>query len=240
MSATLTLQGSLEVGGSCAAACSGAGDRTIRRLSLRCTPGFYQSVVDTPVALVVQTTGLPGAQFVDLDVLDALDAIEFLYARSNAKLVLRIGADEAVLTASGGTYPTAFVGGETLLLTIDAVPVSVVFDVGDQTAPACAARINAACALAGLPTPRATVATSGQLAIRGTLTGTSASVVSGGGTGAVTLGLPAAASANGAGSDVAMLGTFLVEFPTYPDAPRRIQVSGQANLSLVAAGRTSV
>lgn len=238
MPASLNLAGSLEVGGDCAAACSGAGDRTIRRLALRCCPALYQSVVDTPVPLQIITPGLPGAAFVDLDVLDSLAAIEFLYARTNSKFCLRIGAAEAVLTGVGATFPTGFLGGETLLLTIDAVPVTVTFLVGDQTAAACVARINADCALAGLPTPRATVTTSGQIAIRGTQTGTSAVVSVTGGTGAVALGFPGTPSANGAGADVFVYGTLLQEFPSFPDAPTRIQVSGQGSISVVAAGRS--
>ena len=240
MGATLTLQGSLEIGGDCAAACSGAGDRTIRRLALRCSPGFYQSIVDTPVPLVVQTTGLPGAQFVNLDVLDAIPAIEFLYAKCNAPLVLRIGADEAVLTGVAGTFPTLFAGGETLDLTLDGVSVPVVFALTDQTAAQVAARINAVCAYVGLPTPRATVTTGGQVAIRGLVTGATATASIIGSAGAATIGFAGSPVAHGAGADVPFMGTFLTEFPVYPNAPRRIQVSGQASLSIVAAGRTSI
>jgi len=240
MSASLNLQGSLEVGGDCSAACSGSGDRTVRRLSLRCSPGIYQSVVDTPVPLQINTPGLPGASFVDLDVLDALTAIEFLYARTNSKFYLRIGADEALLVGVGGTFPTGFVGGETLLLTIDTVPVTVTFLAGDQTAAQCVARINAACALAGLATPRASLTASLQIQIRGTATGTAAQVSEGGGTGAATLGFPGSPTASGKGADVGVYGTLLQEFPVFPDAPTRIQVSGQGTIAVVAAGRSSV
>lgn len=240
MTAQLTLKGSLTTGGDCPAACGGGGDSTVIKLSSRCSPGFYQSAVSTPVPLVVQTLGLPGVQFVDLDILDSLTAIEFLYVKSNARIVLRIGADEAVLSGTGATFPTGFVGAETLITNIDGISVTTTFLVGDQTAVQVVARINAACALAGLSTPRASVSQStGQILIRGTATGASSFVQVTGGTGATILGFSGTPIAHGAGADVQLNGTFLIEFPVSPDAPTRIQVSGQATVQLEAAGRTN-
>ncbi len=236
----LTLRGSLEVGlDPCCSTGCGAQDRSTKSLQLRCATQSYQSIVETGAPLRIQTPGAVGSEFVDLDVLETLTAIEFLFVKTDAPIELRIGAVAAIVTGSGGTFPTAFAGGETLTLTIDGVAVSVAFLVGDQTAAQVAARINAACALAGLPTPRASVASSGQLAISGVETGSDGAVVVTGGTGAATLGLTGA-SALGSGADVPVWGTFLVEFGNYPNVPSRIQISGIANVSLVAAGRTSV
>lgn len=236
---TLLLRGSLDVGSDCGGGggCGGT-DRTVRALALRC-PGsaYYQSVVATGAPLRVQTVGAIGAQYADLDLLLDFVGIEFLYIKADAPVSLRLNAASAVLAGAGGIFPTGFLGGETLTLTIDGVPVSVVFDVADQTAAAVVARINAACALAGLATPRAAVV-SGQVQITGILTGAAGTVVVTGGTGAATLGL-AGGSATGSGADVPVWGTFLAEFRPYPDAVTRVQVSGQANLTIVAAGRTT-
>lgn len=237
---TLTLRGSLDVGldASCGGGC-GPNDRDTRALGLRCSTSSYQSIVMTGAPLRISTPGAVGASFVDLDVLDPLAAIEFLYAKSDQPMILRIGAAAARVLGVGGVFPTGFVGGESLTFTLDGTAVAVAFLAGDQTAAQVAARINAACALLGLPTPRASVDTSGQLAIEGVLTGAQGSVVVTGGTGAAALGL-AGRSAVGAGADVPIYGSYLSEFPSYPSAPTRVQVSGVGSLSLVAAGRTSV
>lgn len=236
---TLLLRGSLDVGSDCGAGAGcGGTDRTVRALSLRC-PGtaYYQTVVATGAPIRVQTVGVIGAQYVDLDLLLDFVGIEFLYLKSDSPISLRLNAAAAVLLGSGGTFPTGFVGGETLTFTLDGTPVSVAFLAGDQTAAQVAARINAACALVGLATPRASVASSGQVQIAGVLTGAAGTVVITGGTGAATLGL--AGSAVGSGADVPVWGTYLSEFRPYPDAVTRVQVSGQANLTIVAAGRTT-
>jgi len=210
--------------------------------SLRCAPQVFQGSVGTVTPLQIQTAGLPGALFIDLDLLGDLTAIEFLYFRSDAPCVLRIGAAPAILTGVGGIFPTLFVGGETLLITIDGQPIVVTFLVGDQTAAQCVLRINAACALLGLATPRASVNTSGQIAISGVLTGSAAVVEVTGGTGAAQIGFPGTPSASGAGADVPVYGTFLAEFGiagSVPAVPSRIQFSGTAHITVVAAGRTT-
>lgn len=237
MSGTITLKGVLEVGGECVAACGGGSDTDRRTLSLRCPSTFFQGVVLTGIPLRVSTPGVLGASFVDLDLLADFVRVDFLYAKGDQPFVLRLYAASATLTGVGGTFPTLFGGGETLNVTIDGVAVAVVFQAGDQTAAQCAARINAACALAGLATPRAVVLTSGQLQITGVLTGSAGEVEVTSGTGAATLGL--AGSASGTGQDVQVFGTFLAEFDP-ANAPQRVQVSGSVNLSIVAAGRTIV
>ena len=238
----LLLRGSLDVGtdcGGCGVGCGGGGsDRTVRALGLRC-PGsaYYQSVVATAAPLRIQTAGAPGAQFVVLDLLAEFVGVEFLYLKSDAPIVLRLDGAPATVLGVGGIFPTLFVGGETLNVTIDGVVVATVFAASDQSAAQVAARINAAAALAALPTPRVSVV-GGQLSIAGVLTGDAGSVDVTGGSAAVALGL-SGLSAVGQGQDVPVYGTFLAEFPSYPGSISRVQVSGQANLSIVAAGRTS-
>lgn len=201
-------------------------------------PKNYQSVVSSQQPLQVLTAGLPGAAFVDLDILDGFVAIELLVARTNAKLFLRIDADVARVLGVGGAFPTTFAGGETLDLTIDGVNFLTTFLAADQSAAQVAARINAAAALAALPTPRAVVATSGQLELQSVQTGAQGSVVVVGGTGLATLGLTAGTTL-GTGADIPVQGDVLLEFPRDTDAPARIQVSGQGTITVLAGGRTS-
>jgi hypothetical protein len=242
---SVALKGTLTIGGgTCVSGgCGGAGDQSVKSLALRCASGqVFQTVVETASPIAISTPGLIGAAFADLDILGDLTSIELLYVRTDRQILLRVGAAPAVVTGVGGLFPTLFVGGETLTLTIDGTPVSVAFLVGDQTAAQCAARINAACALAGLATPRAVVASSGQIAISGVLTGAQGTVVVTGGTGAAALGMTGL-SAVGLGADVPVYGTMLIEFgvagQTSPPLPSRIQVSGLASITVVAAGTSS-
>jgi len=234
----LTLRGSLEVAdGCCTTGCGAAAGRTIESLGLRCGSGGYQSIVPA-VASPIQISTASGV-FVDLDVLGDFLAIEFLYALTTQALILRIGAEEASVTGVSGVFPTLFAGGETLTFTLDGAPVSVSFTAGAQTAAQVAAEINASCAMLGLPTPRATVATNGQITITGVLTGPlTGEITITGGSGAVQLGLSGLSDV-GAGADVPVFGTFMCEFPRYPNAPARIQVSGVGGISLIAAGKTT-
>ncbi len=204
-------------------------------------PKNYQSVVSSQQPLQVLTSGIPGAQFVDLDILDGFTAIELLVARTSAKLFLRIGADVARVLGVGGTFPTGFVGGETLVLAFDspfAAPITTTFLAADQSAAQVAARINAALALAGLPTPRVTVATSGEIQIESVLTGSEGSVLVSSGTALGTLGLTTGTTF-GTGADIPVQGDLLIEFPRDADSPARIQVSGQGSITVLAGGRTS-
>lgn len=241
---SLALKGTLEVGGgACVSSCAN-GDRSVKSLALRCATGQqFQSAVETAEPIRIATPGAAGAAFVDLQLLGDLIAIEFLYVRVDNPIVLRVGANEAVLRGVAGVFPTLFAGGETLSISFAGAVVSVTFLAGDQTAAQCAARINAACALAGLATPRATVnAATGQIEIRGLLTGSTQTVTITAGTGATTLGLPVGASAAGAGADVPVWGTFLAEFGVAgspPVPPARVQFSGNAGITAVAAGRTA-
>lgn len=249
-SAAITLKGTIEIGGDCCggvSACGTGPGKDVQPIGLRCGSTQYQGAVQTPIPLRIQTPGNLGQNFVDLDVLGDLVQIELLYMKSDQPMVVRLNAAAARVTGVAGVFPTLFVGGETLTFALDGVPVAVAFLAGDQSAAQCAARINAACALAGLPTPRASVASSGQLQIEGILTGAQPFPGSGGvtgsiqitgGTGAAQLGL-AGLTAIGAGSDVDFFGMLLKEGRPSPNGITRVQVSGVGSLYLIAAGRTS-
>jgi hypothetical protein len=241
MSTSIALVGTLSIGGDLCGPCSplgGGSSQNVRAISLGpcgIDGDYYQSVVTTGAALVIATAGAIGDTFEDLDLLEDLTAIEMLYVKTRGPLILRVGAAAARILGSGGTFPTGFAGGETLNVDIDGTSVPVVFAVGDQSAAAVVARINAAAALVGLPTPRASVHANGQVQIDGVLTGPQGSVEVTGGTGAATLGL-SGSEAVGSGSDFRINGLALLQFDKAAP-PSRVQVSGSGTLELVAAGR---
>lgn len=237
----VSLSGSVSVAGGCTSSCSGSSaDRVTRSIAFRCLEELYQSATYAD-DLQIATAGAIGAEFVDLDVLQELDAIEFLYVRTDRQLRFRIGAEVAEVLGVGAAFGTVL-NGETLTFDLDGVSIVATFVVpGDTTAAAIAARINAACALAGLATPRCTVdAASGQLRISGILTGAAGEVAITGGTAVAKLGLTGLTD-TGAGADVDVDGPALITFPRFPNAPERIQVSGAGVItSIVAAGRSDV
>jgi len=240
---SISLKGVLEIGGGACVSSCGSADRSTKGITLRCATGQqFQSAVETAEPIRISTPGAVGASFVDLSLLGDLTAIELLYVRSDQPIALRIGAASPELTGTGGIFPTLFAGGETLLLDFDGAAITVTFLAGDQSAAQVVARINSACAFAGLPTPRASVATSGQILLLGVGTGTGATLDVLGGTGAATIGFAGTPSALGAGADVPVWGTFICEFGvagSLPAPPERVQFSGAANLTIVAAGRTT-
>jgi len=205
---------------------------------------YYQAVVSSQVDL--ETSGAVGAAFEPLDAVDDLTRVELIYLRSTAEVMLRLYALPATALAVAGAFPTGFGGGETLVCTIDGVVVTTTFDVADQTALQCAARINAAMALAGIATPRVTVV-AGQLY----LTGVSTKVESGGvgqlsfttTPGSTQLGLATATSptiADAQGQDIAINGLALLEFPTTgANLLTSVEISGQATVEVLIAGRSS-
>jgi hypothetical protein len=110
-----------------------------------------------------------GEQNVPVDFGDVAQC-RILYLEANGEIDVTLGGvpgTVAQFAGGGGTFPTGFVGGETFGLTIDTLPIAVVFTAADQSALQVARRINAAIALLGMATPRVTVAVGGQLVIAG-------------------------------------------------------------------------
>jgi hypothetical protein len=192
----------------------------------------------------IATSGAVGAVFEDLDVLDGFSEIDLLFLRSSAQVALRLYALPAVMQAVAGVFPTLFGGGETVTITVDGSAVVVTFEVGDQSALQCAARINSAMALAGLATPRASVV-SGQLRLEGVATkvasGGAGQITVAAGAPATQLGLASGSSpvvTDAQGQDVTVSGLCMMEFPnTGSRLLTKVQVSGQASLDVLAAGR---
>lgn len=73
---------------------------------------------------------------------------QLVYVLANGGVRITPGggvATSAIVTGVGGTYPTGFVGGETLVLNIDEIgDFTVTFDAADQSLAQVIARINAA------------------------------------------------------------------------------------------------
>lgn len=232
MGGNIELTGSIIAGANCGG-CGDGGSTKVQALKLACAQAYAAAVVSTDVPLQITS---PNA-FVDLPLLEQLGAVEFLFAQFNTGVVLRVGAEEAILEGSGGTFPTTFAGGETVSYSVDAYgPIAVTFQSGDQSAQQVAARMNAAAALASVPFLPVTVSITGQLRIAGVATGDDGLV---GVTGSVATVLGFGTSnrdAVGAGEDLVVNGLFMCEF-NKSSAPARIQMKGTASaVTLMAAG----
>lgn len=239
MAKTITSSGTLTVQDS---TCSSGAGQTTRDLSLG-RGGDACSGSKEVSASVCSQISIDTTDFVDVDALDALSEILFLFVRSSADATLRLYALPASALAVSGSFPTGFVGGETLLTTIDGVLVTTTFDVADQSAAQCVARINAAFALAGLTTPLASVV-SGQIQVLGVETKVGAAGVgelSFAGTGAAQLGLDSGSSptiTQAQGQDTLISGLYMAEYPVSSGAPTKVQISGSATVDMVAGGRS--
>lgn len=234
---SVQLSGQITVGNGVCIPCDGAPSTKVQSLSLACNGVGFPCIVSTDAPKVIQTAGVLGAEFVELPASSDIGNVEFLFVNTSTLMRLRIGAAAARVLGSGGTFPTSFGGGETLIASVDGAAFTTTFTAAAQLAADVVNEINAAAALAGIAFQPASVDASGQIALQGVLTGPEGTVVITGGTGAATLGL--SGSAVGAGSDIDVQGTFLNEFGrSNPNAPARIQVSGVGNVTVLAAGTT--
>lgn len=123
-----------------------------------------------------------------------------LYIEADGPLEVYINgaaATSAQVDASGGSYPTGFVGGETLTFDLDGTAIAVAFDAADTSLTNVINRINAAVALAGIATPVASN-NAGELRLTSPTTGSASTIENIAGTSLATLGLAGAADAEGA------------------------------------------
>lgn len=84
-----------------------------------------------------------------------VEIARLLYIEANAEVSVTLGgsvATKAQVDAVGGSYPTGFVGAETLVIKIDGTTITVTFLVADQSVQQVINRINAAAALLSLAT----------------------------------------------------------------------------------------
>lgn len=232
MTCSLSLQGSIAVNGNCG--CSGeSSSGTAIPLSLACGLAQYSAMLRTQCPTTIQTSGVLGANWVELPATESLGVIQFLFVKSTSLVMLRIGAEGATKAGSGGTFPTSFSGGEVFAATIDGVAVATTFTSGAQTAVQVASQINQAAIAAGFAYLPASVGTDGQLRLTGAKTGDHGSVVVT--TANATIGFAAVSTTYGKGKDLAVRGLALVQFDP-SDAPARVQISGSAQIEVLAAG----
>jgi len=230
----LTLSGQIVVGGPNGCGCGDVLSQKIQGLGFACSSAIYQAISGTDCAVAIATAGAAGDVFQELPGTDAVGAVQLLLLKSSGTVVLRIGADEAELLGSGGTFPTLFAGGETFAFSVDGTAVAVTFTSGAQTAQQVINQINAAAALAGLTFMPAFLQSNGQVGLRGQATGAAGVVDIT--TANATVGFASAAAlAAGAGVDLTVSGVTLMQFPAN-DAPERILVSGTAQIEVLAAG----
>ncbi len=231
------LQGVITVGdGAGCGPCTAPGSMKSQGIALACSSKYYEAIVSSDAPIAVATPGAVGAAWIDLPVTSALEQIELLLVRSNAPMRLRLGAEPAQLIGEGATYPTGFVGGETLVLELDGVPLSLAFTSGAQTAQQVANQINAAAALAGFAYMPASVQ-GGQLALEGRATGVQGNVDVASGSAVTALGFTALETAQGEGEDLDFNGLYLVEYGRGASyAPSRVQISGTGSIEVFAAG----
>jgi hypothetical protein len=105
--------------------------------------GEFSQLLDSLARAEAGTYSIaPGEQNVQVDFGDVAQAREVTLGGSVGTVGTLLGV--------GGTFPTAFVGGEAFGFTIDGTAVTGTFQAGDQTAQQCVNRLNAAAMLAGL------------------------------------------------------------------------------------------
>ncbi len=243
MSCSITLTGQIVVNpNACSTSCgacssSGSGvATTMKPLTLQCSGSAWQGVSSTDCPVRIATTGQVGAAYVDLPAAESLDEIDLLYVNSDAQISLRIGADVARLAAVGASWPVTFAGGEAFDFSVDSAPVLMTFSAGSTTAQQAANAINAAAASAGYSYLPCSVGSDGQLVLVSNTTGNSSLVVLD--TELAAIGFSTASigtdRAAGSGEDISVYGAFYAQFTP---ATTRVQVSGTANIDVLAAKR---
>ncbi len=228
----LTLTGQIVVGGQ-GCGCD-AGNTTLRGLSFACPYSTFAAVASTDCPVGIATPGAVGDSFVELPVSDSIGEFLLLSVKSSAPVVLRIGAGAAELAGASGTFPTGFVGGETFSVAVDGVSVPVVFTSAAQSALQVALQVNQAALAAGLAYLPMSVSSNGQLKLAGSKTGVQGSLDILTANAAIGF-ASAAAESVGAGEDLRVNGLALLQFDA-SDAPERIQISGSAQVEVLAAG----
>lgn len=216
---------------SCSDGCAGSSAQGCTfDLAFRNCFEVYQQVRQGKISIAT----LPNV-FVDLAPVDQLSEVQLLAVQSSGPVKLRINGAPASAESSA-VFPVAGLTGLTLIFTVDTQPLTVTFEAGDDTATDVARRINAAAALAGLSWQPASVTTAGQVEISGALTGAQGSLSAITGTASAALGFAAFAGEVGTGADVDVDGLFVTQFPRGALSATRVEVSGTATLSVLAAG----
>ena len=244
MAKTIQLSGDLTISaGGCAV--PGA-DAILLGIGAPGCPGqvFYETCLRSGQQQI-NTGAVLGNQFVDLDCLDGLTGIELLYIRSTAPVQLRIDPTRPEV-ASLVAVPAIGLAAGVLAVTVraeDATEYSAAVDFSTTPAANAAAvanALNGALGAVGAVTPPdgpiVRIGAGGALTVtapgigplsRATLT--DAGTILGG-----------TVTADGTSTDEEPFSGLLVkEFRRAPNAPTKIQISGQASIDVMGAGRSS-
>lgn len=231
MSTVVTSKGWLVPGeGGCASGCAHASTTAAAPFELTFRNCAEQYAVCRSGDAQVATLPL---QFVDLPVTSDFTAIELLALRTSGPLLLRFNGEPARAVTSA-VFPNAALAGTDLSFGVDGIAISAVFEPGEDTPAGVAARINAEAALAGASFQPARVL-AGQVEIRGALAGQGGSLTAFTGAAAVLLGLQSVAPSTGSGQTLEIDGLFMAQFRRMTGV-RRVEASGQASVSVLAAG----
>lgn len=238
MACSVTLSGRLVVGGDGCGCSGGSGGGATRQvpLAFSCSGRSYGAIVSSDCAQQVSTPGLPGDSWVDLLGTGQIKGYQLLYLNTRNPLQLRIGAEPATLVGVGASWPVVFGGGDTLALEVDGQAISITPTAGSATAQQVATLLNQAAVAAGMGYLPASVDSSGQLRITGRKTGIQGGVEIT--TPLADVGFPTAKAVTGQGQDLAVNGLQLLSFAD--DLPARIQISGQGQYEVLAAGTAAV
>lgn len=157
--------------------------------------GVVSQLLDTLEHAATTTYQIAASDTEAIDFGDITSA-RYIYIEGDSEFSIAFAATLATagqVLGVSGTYPTGFVGGETLNLLIDGIAIAIVFDVADQTRDQVIARINFVAALTNAAFVANPIALrSGlELLLQSTTTGPTSTVEVVGGTALVTLGLSA-------------------------------------------------
>lgn len=230
MAQQLAIKGFLLPNAGCSDGCAGISPSSCPwELTFRNCLESYQQVRQGDLTLATS----PGV-FVDLFALGTFTQIELLALKTQGPITLRVNGEPAE-AVTAALFPVAGLNGQTLLFSVDGLAVSVLFVTGDDTALEIAARINAAAALAGSIFMPASVV-GGQIVIAGRKTGPQGTLSAFTGTAADDLGLDGWLPQTGTGADIPVDGLMLTQFGRNPNGASRVEASGAAALSVLAAG----
>ena len=151
----------------------------------------FTEVLDTlSHATSQKLTVAAGTTNLSLDLGDVAE-VRLIYIESNLEIEVSFGggaATAASVLGAGGTFPTGFAGGETLLFEVDGGGlITCTFDAADQSAQQVVNRINACLALNGQPCGASV--DGGEVRLTSPTTGATSEVDIQGGTGIATIGL---------------------------------------------------
>lgn len=216
--------------GGCSSSCSRSGSSAAAPFELLFRNGSEQYTVCRSGDAQIQT---PALEYVDLPVTTDFTAIELLSLRTSGPVLVRFdGAPARVVTSA--VFPHAALVDETLTFAADGYTLSATFAIGEDTPAEVARRINAAAALAGVPFMPAREL-NGQVEIHGDKSGPLGALSAFTGSAAPLLGLAGYAATNGTGQVLELDGLVVLQFKR-TQGVRRVEISGSASVSVLAAG----